>query len=213
MPKVNVYLPDELAEAVRASGVPVSTVCQRALEAAVREVRDAKVEGEVVPTLERFTDRSRSVVAFASAAALGENADLGSEHILIGLLREGEGVGGHALAALGIGTDAVVAAARTQSSTADGKDVYRAALKEAFKLGHNYVGTEHLLLAIATLNCTAREILNDLGANASAVKHQVISILTNAFPQAKLAAATDTAVTAKLDEVLRRLGELEQRLA
>jgi ATP-dependent Clp protease ATP-binding subunit ClpC len=210
MPKVNVYLPDELADAVRATGVPVSAVCQRALEAAIREVREAKVDSSVVPTLERFTDRSRSVVALASAAAVAEDAELGSEHILIGLLREGEGVAGHALAALGIGTDAVIDATRTQSSTADGREVYRAALKEAFKLGHNYVGTEHLLLAITSINCTAREILNELGANASAVRHEIISLLTNMSTPRK---RKDDDVASKLDEVLRRLEQLEQRLA
>jgi ATP-dependent Clp protease ATP-binding subunit ClpC len=212
MPKVNVYLPDELADAVRATGVPVSSVCQRALEAAVREVRDAKLDPEVVPALERFTDRSRKVVAFASAAAVADDADLGSEHVLIGLLREGSGVAAHALMALGISTEAVVEATHTVSSTADGREVYRAALKEAFKLGHNYVGTEHLLLAIAASNCTARDVLSELGATASAVRHQVISILTDANTQSKSKQSPAGDVSAKLDEVLRRLNELEQRL-
>src|SRR5438477_425611 len=116
MPKINVYLPDELADAVRASGVPVSTICQRALEKAVREVRNAGLDTATVPSLERFTDRSRRVVVIASAAARGENVDVGSEHILLGLLGEGTGVGAKALEALAVTTGAVTAAARTRSS-------------------------------------------------------------------------------------------------
>ena len=212
MPKVNVYLPDELAEAVRATGVPVSSVCQRALEAAVREVRDAKLDPEVVAGLELFTDRSRKVVALASAAARADDADLGSEHVLIGLLREGEGVGAHALMALGISTEPIVDATHTVSSTADGREIYRAAMKEAFKLGHNYVGTEHLLLAIAASNCTARDVLSELGATAGAVRHQVISILTSATTRSKNTQSPAGDISAKLDEVLRRLGQLEARL-
>ena len=203
MPKINVYLPDELAEAVRATGVPVSSVCQRALEAAVRSVRTAHVDSGVAPSLERFTDRARQVVHLAAAAASEDHADLGSEHVLLGLLNEGSGVAARALSALGVTGNGIDTASKTKSSIGDGNDVYAAALKEAFKLGHNYVGTEHLLLGIADIHCTARDVLSELGSNSSAVKHQVVSILTT---------ATQPDVDAKLDEVLRRLAALEQRL-
>ena len=212
MPKINVYLPDELAEAVRASGVPVSSICQRALEEAVRDVRGMGLDPMTVPGLERFTDRARKVVAIAATAANAETVDVGSEHVLVGLIEEGSGVGAKALAALGITAGAVVAAGQTRSSIADGRDVYRASLKEALKLGHNYVGTEHLLLGIAETNCSARDILNQLGANRGAVKHQVMLILTSASAaphDAPDLRSTLDEIKQRLDAVLRRMGLTE----
>jgi ATP-dependent Clp protease ATP-binding subunit ClpA len=210
MPKVNVYLPDELAEAVRASGVPVSTVCQRALEDAVREVGRAKINKHVIPTFERFTNRARNAVRLAAEAADRDGVDLGSEHVLLGLIAEGEGVGFKALVGLGVTAGAVTAGADKRSSTADGNAVYLQALHEALKLGHNYIGTEHMLLAIGEINNTAREILSELGVTASGLRRQVIAVLTGMGIPAPVPA--DTGLNAKLDEVLRRLEELEKRL-
>jgi ATP-dependent Clp protease ATP-binding subunit ClpC len=210
MPKVNVYLPDDLAEAVRATGVPISKVCQRALAQAVRDVGDARTVLGIPPTFERFTARARLVVSLASGYAAADDVDLGSEHVLRGLMNEGSGVATKALVALGVTDEAIVAATAERSSTADGPSVFLEALKEALKLGHNYIGTEHLLLGIASTDNTAKDALADLGVTASAVKREVISVLTNTHVPAKPAEPAD--VGAKLDEVLRRIEELEKRL-
>jgi ATP-dependent Clp protease ATP-binding subunit ClpC len=210
MPKVNVYLPDDLADAVRETGVPVSKVCQRALEQAVRDVRSTKIEGvAIVPTFERFTNRARTVVRLSGDHATREGVDLGSEHVLLGLVEEGEGVGARALAALGVTTEAVSASADKRSSTADGSGVYRQALHEALKLGHNYIGTEHMALGMAEIaNTTARDILNELGVTAAALRHQVITILTDIG----VPAAPPADVATKLDQIVKRLEDLEKRL-
>ena len=97
VPKINVYLPDDLADAVKEMGVPVSAICQRALEASVRRVtaiRQATL-GEVhaddpAGRMAHFTARARSAVGLAvlSARASG-SATVGTEHLLAGLLAEG----------------------------------------------------------------------------------------------------------------------------
>ena len=203
MPKVNVYLPDELAEAVRQTGVPVSKICQRALEQAVRDVRTQTASG-LTPTFERFTTRARTVVRLAKEAAEVDGVDLGSEHVLLGLVNEGEGVGAKALAALGVTADAVTTAIKRRSSTADGAEVLRRALNEALKLAHNYIGTEHIALAMTELvNSTARDILNELGVTTAALRNEVISILTSITKPASVT----------LEDVVARLERLEKRLS
>ncbi|MFC7649606.1 Clp protease N-terminal domain-containing protein [Streptosporangium lutulentum] len=99
MPKINVYLPDELAEAVKTAGVPVSAICQRALEQAVRRVTAIRETALSAPDLDlddltarfpHFTPRARTVIKLSveQARALGA-AEVGTEHLLGGLLAEG----------------------------------------------------------------------------------------------------------------------------
>src|SRR4051794_32714388 len=97
MPKINVYLPDELAEAVRDSGVPVSAICQRALETSVRRVTAIRAAtiGELAgedPTtkLPHFTERARKTVKLAIETAREDgSAQVGTEHLLRGIINEG----------------------------------------------------------------------------------------------------------------------------
>ncbi|MEU2357578.1 Clp protease N-terminal domain-containing protein [Streptomyces misionensis] len=125
MPKINVYLPDDLAEAVKEAGVPVSAVCQRALELAVRRVTTiretplADLDDEPTGALAHFTARTRTVLKLAvaprrfdgpaanamelavtEAISLGHNY-IGCEHVLLGLVAEPDGVAGQVLRALG----------------------------------------------------------------------------------------------------------------
>ena len=206
MPKINVYLPDDLAEAVRQSGVPVSSICQRALEAAVRDAHSITI----TPTFERFTPRAKAVVTKAGALASEDGVDLGSEHILRALLT-GDGVAAKALAQLNVRDDLVVPALERRSSMADGSAIYLKALQEALKLGHNYIGTEHMALGIEK-GSTAAEVLSDLGITLSGLRNEVMSVLTGLGVPAPTHAAPAPALAEKLDEVLRRLEELEKRL-
>ncbi|TMR90235.1 Clp protease N-terminal domain-containing protein [Nonomuraea basaltis] len=115
MPKINVYLPDELAEAVKEAGVPVSAVCQRALEQAVRRVTairetvltDLDLD---VPTgaLTHLTARTRTVLKLAADQARAEGAtSVGTEHLLGGMLTEGTNLALHVLRAMEISLDQV----------------------------------------------------------------------------------------------------------
>src|ERR1700681_4714626 len=96
MPKVNVYLPEELAAAVRDAQVPVSAICQSALERAVRDVSvlrgsdDAPTQEPAYGPFTRFTGRARTAIACAQTQALEHNHNyVGTEHLLLGVLDEG----------------------------------------------------------------------------------------------------------------------------
>ncbi|MEO3869284.1 Clp protease N-terminal domain-containing protein [Nonomuraea sp. B12E4] len=115
MPKINVYLPDELAEAVKQAGVPVSAVCQRALEQAVRRVtaiRETVLTDLDLDTptgaLTYLTARTRTVLKLAAEQARAEGATaIGTAHLLGGLLSEGTNLALHVLRAMDINSEQV----------------------------------------------------------------------------------------------------------
>jgi ATP-dependent Clp protease ATP-binding subunit ClpC len=140
---------------------------------------------------ERFTERARRVVVLAQAEAKMLNHDyIGTEHILLGLIHEGEGVAAKALESLGISLEAVRSqveeiigqgqAAPTGHIpfTPRAKKVLELSLREALQLGHNYIGTEHILLGlIREGEGVAAQVLQKLGADLNRVRQQVIQLL------------------------------------
>ncbi|MBN6777126.1 ATP-dependent Clp protease ATP-binding subunit [Pseudoclavibacter alba] len=141
---------------------------------------------------ERFTDRARRVIVLAQeeAKALNHNY-IGTEHILLGLVREGEGVAAKALESLDISLDAVRAQVQDiigqgqQKPTAHipftprAKKVLELSLREALQLGHNYIGTEHILLGlIREGEGVAAQVLVKLGADLNRVRQQVNQLLS-----------------------------------
>ena len=140
---------------------------------------------------ERFTDRARRVVVLAQEEARMLNHNyIGTEHVLLGLIREGEGVAGKALESLGISQEAV----RQQVEEIIGQDqhapsghipftprakkVLELSLREALQLGHNYIGTEHILLGlIREGEGVAAQVLVKLGADLNRVRQQVNQLL------------------------------------
>src|SRR6059036_1933250 len=141
---------------------------------------------------ERFTDRARRVVVLAQEEARMLNHNyIGTEHILLGLIHEGEGVAAKALESLGISLEAVrekveetigpagTAASGAPPFTPRAKKVLELSLREALQLGHNYIGTEHLLLGlIREGEGVAAQVLVSLGADLSRVRQQVIQLLS-----------------------------------
>ncbi|MEM8903954.1 MAG: ATP-dependent Clp protease ATP-binding subunit [Actinomycetota bacterium] len=141
---------------------------------------------------ERFTDRARRVVVLAQEEARLLNHNyIGTEHILLGLIHEGEGVAAKALESLGISLEAV----RSQVEeiigqggaspsghipfTPRAKKVLELSLREALQLGHNYIGTEHILLGLIRAGeGVAAQVLVKLGADLSRVRQQVIQLLS-----------------------------------
>ncbi|MDH6109809.1 ATP-dependent Clp protease ATP-binding subunit ClpA [Kitasatospora sp. MAP12-15] len=205
MPKINVYLPDDLAEAVKETGVPVSVVCQRALEQAVRRVaamRQALLadagNGLGAAALERFTDRARSVLKRAAERAAAERANaegagtgpIATEHLLDGILAEEGNLALLVLRAMEIdpaqlarelralparAPGAVAGAGRFSAPAAAALEL---AVTEAVSLGHNYVGCEHLLLGLAAEpDGAAGELLRGLGCEVRAVRRAVTAAL------------------------------------
>lgn len=136
---------------------------------------------------ERFTDRARRVIVLAQAHARDlAHGYIGTEHLLLGLLQESEGVAGRALAAMGITTETAMAKIeRGQTPDQNGhipftprtKKVLELALREALQLGHNYIGTEHLLLAV--LREGEGMAAQIIGQNVHQVRKQVLTILSD----------------------------------
>ncbi|KGN30980.1 ATP-dependent Clp protease ATP-binding protein [Knoellia sinensis KCTC 19936] len=141
---------------------------------------------------ERFTDRARRVVVLAQEEARLLNHNyIGTEHILLGLIHEGEGVASKALESLGISLDAVreqvqeIIGQGQQAPTGHipftprAKKVLELSLREALQLGHNYIGTEHILLGlIREGEGVAAQVLVKLGADLGRVRQQVIQLIS-----------------------------------
>jgi ATP-dependent Clp protease ATP-binding subunit ClpC len=154
---------------------------------------------------ERFTDRARRVVVLAQEEARMLNHNyIGTEHILLGLIHEGEGVAAKALESLGISLEGVrqqveeiIGQGQQAPSghipfTPRAKKVLELSLREALQLGHNYIGTEHILLGlIREGEGVAAQVLVKLGADLNRVRQQVIQLLSGY--QGKEPAASGTA--------------------
>jgi ATP-dependent Clp protease ATP-binding subunit ClpC len=198
---------------------------------------------------ERFTDRARNVVVLAQdEARLLNHNYIGTEHILLGLIHEGEGVAAQALDLLGISLAAVrqqveEIIGRGQQApsghipfTPRAKKVLELSLREALQLGHNYIGTEHILLGlIREGKGVAAQVLVKLGGNLDRVRQQVIALEqenptteelppaarrrtvrthTSGAAEAFAHAERESAVlAAKLEEILSRLDSISGRLA
>jgi ATP-dependent Clp protease ATP-binding subunit ClpA len=172
---------------------------------------------------ERFTDRARRVVVLAQdeARRLDHNY-IGTEHILLGLVQEGEGVAAKALEALGIG----LAAVRQQVEeivgrgkeapgghipfTPRAKKVLELSLREALQLGHDYIGTEHILLGlIREGEGVAARVLANLGADLNLVRQQVVQLLHShqMEGQERLSSAHLTGSSGRLESIVNRQAE------
>ncbi len=193
---------------------------------------------------ERFTDRARRVVVLAQEEARMLNHNyIGTEHILLGLIHEGEGVAAKALESLNISLEAVrrqveevIGQGQQAPSghipfTPRAKKVLELSLREALQLGHNYIGTEHILLGlIREGEGVAAQVLIKLGADLNRVRQQVLQLLSGYQGKETVAAGgpqegassasaildqfgrnlTQAAREAKLDPVIGREKEIER---
>jgi ATP-dependent Clp protease ATP-binding subunit ClpA len=152
---------------------------------------------------ERFTDRARRIVVLAQEEArmLGHNY-IGTEHLLLGLIHEGEGVGAQALESLDVSLSEVReqvvvivgegtgAPAGHVPFTPRGKKVLELSLREALQLGHNYIGSEHILLGIVREGeGIAAQVLQAQGVTLESVRQQVLRLLAEITGQPAEAAA------------------------
>ena len=140
---------------------------------------------------ERFTDRARRVMDLAEEEArMLSHSYIGTEHLLLGLIHEGEGVAAQVLESLGISLQAVrqqveevvgqgqQAVPRRMPFTPRAKKVLELARREAFQLGHGYIGTEHILLGlIREGEGVAAKVLAGLGADLNRVRQEVLRLL------------------------------------
>jgi Clp amino terminal domain, pathogenicity island component len=149
---------------------------------------------------ERFTDRARQVMVLAQeeARALGHNW-IGTEHLLLGLIREQQGLAAQLLKSLGVPIEEARARVAREVPQADkgiaahhqipftprAKKVLELSLREALSLGHDWIGTEHILLGLVRENeGVAARVLLDFGADAETIRDGVISMLSGGRPPA-----------------------------
>jgi ATP-dependent Clp protease ATP-binding subunit ClpC len=242
MPKINVYLPDELAAAVRDAELPVSAICQTALERAVRDVTSVRATDDAPPedhaglgVLSRFTPRARQALVLAEYAARDTPHDhVGTEHLLLGIIGEGGNLGVRVLESLDVEPDDVrreliasIEPPTTAPADADpvpftplAKEALEATAKEALVLGHNYIGCEHLLLGLlATEEGLASRVLRRMGVELRTTRRAVVAALVGyaqaqaAQAQAHRPAGSRPAPDPALAEILRRLDAIEERIS
>lgn len=191
---------------------------------------------------DRFTERARKVIILAKEEAKRFNHDyIGTEHILLGLIKEGESVAAAVLQNLGLSLDTIrleveklvqfgpsTIVSGDIPFTPKAKKVIELAMDEARRLGHNYIGTEHLLLGlIKEGEGVASHVLMNLGLNLNKVRSEVIKLLGSSTPQAAVAPGgkqraktpaldafgrdlSQLAREGKLDPVIGREGEIER---
>jgi ATP-dependent Clp protease ATP-binding subunit ClpC len=150
-----------------------------------------------MPAFNRFTERARKVILLAKEEARRFSHDyIGTEHILLGLVKEGEGVAAAVLTSLGLEADSIrleverlvqAGPARVMGNdipfTPRAKKVIELAMDEARSLGHNYIGTEHLLLGlIREGEGVASQVLLNMGLDLKSVREEVLNLLGSSVP-------------------------------
>ncbi|MDA8297103.1 MAG: Clp protease N-terminal domain-containing protein [Actinomycetota bacterium] len=269
MPKVNVYLPDELAAAVRAARVPISAVCQRALAEAVERVTTARRAADAmrrpdfdlarVPQLgtrlsEAMTPPLQEALRLGRGLA-GSRRLIDAKDLLVGMLEEGGSFALGVLQALDVDREALREAAlavepdepagaewtrrepepddagASDASTSapdageseaiatllaelggSARAALASALDAAIDLGHNYVGTEHLLIGLArNANSGAGRLLGAFGIDASSAT-RAIGVALAGYRQGRRQEAANATTHAQLEAILARLERLEARL-
>jgi ATP-dependent Clp protease ATP-binding subunit ClpC len=175
---------------------------------------------------ERFTDKARRVIVLAQNEARSLDHDyIGTEHILLALIEQGNGVGPKALEAMQISVDTVrekveEITGRGQVPTRQGhipftpaaKKVLELSLREALQLGHHYIGTEHILLGLLREGeGVAGRVLVSLGADLDRTRQLVIQILTGRH-QEEAASAVGEDLRDRLASMAARLAVIERKL-
>ena len=194
MGKVNVYLPDELERAVREAGIPVSSVCQEALRAAVDGLTTIRT-AESPPAGVELTPRLRDILATGPTGALD---------LLGAVILHGENLGARVLADLGV----ELPTPRPRPKRRPGpmapavREVLADAYRVALELHHRYVGAEHVVIALAEHEATAG-LFAALGLDERSVRSRVVHVLTG--PGRAEAAGPRPEVLDRFEADLRRL--------
>jgi ATP-dependent Clp protease ATP-binding subunit ClpC len=203
MPKINVYLPDDLADSVKETGLPVSTICQRALEQSVKRVSAirAAVLGDLnredpMAGLTQFTGRVKEVVKIAVGQARERGAaEVGTRDLVRGMIAEGSNLALRVLRSVEVDPATVLreldrvdsepetepdsepdpeAGGQAARLSRTAANALELTVTEAISLGHNYVGCEHLLLGLlAEPDGAGGEALRGLGVELRSTRHAV----------------------------------------
>ncbi len=226
---MNVYLPDDLADSVKEIGLPVSAICQRALEQSVKRVTAIRAIGDLAGTdptagLTSFTQRARDVLNLAISAARDRRAaEVGTRDLLLGMLTEGGNLALRILSAIEVDLARVERDLRDLPSEAADESASKLSVTatnaleltvmEALALGHNYVGCEHLLLGlVAEPDGAAGQLLRGLGVEPKQVRQAVSAALTGYVHLQANTGGVAAAVGQALAPLLQRLDRLEEKV-
>ena len=210
MGKVNVYLPDDLERLVRDAGVPVSAVCQAALRAAVDAVAALRDSDRIPPPepAATLTPRLRQILGTGPATAL---------ELLGEIILHGENLGARVLADLGVElppprrSRSGASGPRAKPAAAEVREVLVAAYRVALELGHDYVGAEHVVIALARPDAPTAELFAALGLDERSVRARVVGLLRNPWRADAPGAGEPDA--RRLDHVEAELRRLTEELA
>ena len=210
MGKVNVYLPDDLERLVRETGVPVSAICQAALRSAVDAVTSIRQRGGDLSELSsKLTPRLAAILATGPATALD---------LLGAIILHGENMGARVLADLGVELPAPRplrkakgAGERSRSASAEVRETLAAAYRIALELQHDYLGAEHMVIALAREDSPVAELFAALGIDERAARSRVVHLLTNPTrrgePPAGEAPVPSPEVLDRFEAELRRMSD------
>jgi ATP-dependent Clp protease ATP-binding subunit ClpA len=219
MPKINVYLPDDLAETVKELNIPVSAICQRALEGSVKRIaliRMVTVDDLQGEKAEQLTQRALGAIRLAAQAAA--DTKITTAHLLHGIVSEGANLALDVLRALDIEPRVLPARLASIDSSpgtgfaSDAANALELAVVESIALGHNYVGCEHLLLGlVAEPDGPAGELIRGFGTDLKGVRRAVQTALAGIVHLKKQQQATPDAA-AVLQMIMTRLDRLEKQV-
>jgi ATP-dependent Clp protease ATP-binding subunit ClpC len=241
MPKINVYLPDDLAESVKDAGIPVSTICQAALEQAVRRVNairaaaagNANIEDSLAQAT-KLTARARDVVKLARDQARTRDTPLSTGDLLGAILVEGSSLAIHVLRAAEVDMDQLRDELTRQSFPEPPREggpegatpfslpatkALELTAAEAISLGHNYIGCEHLLLGLAAEpDGVAGKVLRGQGAEHRVLRRTVVAAMAGyVHHQAQStqggSSTPQAAESQVLDAIRQELAPVIERLA
>ncbi len=219
-PKINVYLPDDLAAEVKASGIPVSAICQQALADAVAHSQTGSPapQGLGSDLSRSFTKRAYGVLADAEKAAEAAGEQPSTVHLMASVV-ESNGLAVTVLAAADIVPEDVVDELRGRAHDGGRADaletVAQRAVDQARGLEHSYVGTEHLLLALTSgaRSELAARTLRDMGMTHERALQGVVTALS-AYEYARETltfSGISAPIRAVLEDIRSRLVRLEER--
>jgi ATP-dependent Clp protease ATP-binding subunit ClpC len=240
MPKINVYVPDDLAAQIRESRIPVSAVCQKALAEAVTAVGRARKVIELLQDPEvdlaglgghleaRMTPRLRTALGLAAELSGGRNS-IQTKHLLAGVLDEGDNLGFRILRSFEVDPDELRRAAFESAMheeaprvkppakasfwgglSVPAREAIASALGAAIDWAHNYLGCEHLLLGLLRTEHGGACIVLHDAGVGEADVRRAISSAVTGFAHAQTVPARSQ--TSELDAVLRRLEAVERHL-
>jgi Clp amino terminal domain, pathogenicity island component len=203
MGKVNVYLPDDLERAVRAAGLSVSAICQTALQEAVTRLEHLRASGQGA-----FTPRLAAILDIQRAERAQQGRDVTARDLMCGILKHGENLGARAIAAMGVELPAPHHASRANGTGAlapDAVDALAGAYKVSLEMRHNYIGTEHVAIALAAEDSPVHDIFAALGVTDRLLRQQVERMLANPWTTQHVQPQPDPDRFDRLDQEVQRL--------